>query len=162
MATDEKQLSVGEAALRGALAGALGGAAMLAAEALASRRLISREGSAPDEWGRVAAAVGRRAGARVRGRSKTAASIGLHLAYSALVGAVYGVARSRGELSVPAQSLLKSGLLYAGFRAERGFLPRRGRARLRSHGAKQGILPLDAQDIFAMATSQVYRALAKR
>lgn len=161
MAKTHRQLTVGEAALKGALAGALGGAAMLAAEALASRRLLSRDGSAPDEWGRVAAAVGRRTGTRVRGRPRAAAGVGLHLAYSALVGALYGIARTRGDLSGPAQSLLRSGLEYAGFRAERGFIPRRGRARLARHGARQGVLPLDAQGIFAMATSQLWKTLTK-
>ena len=161
MARSEKQLTVGEAALRGAIAGALGGAAMLAAEALATRRVVSRDGVAPDEWGRVATAIGRRAGTRLTGRPKVAASVGLHIAYSALVGAVYGVARSRGELSGPAQSLLRSGLLYAGFRAERGFMPRRGRARFARRGAKQGILPLDAQDLFAMATTQAYKMMTR-
>ena len=154
--------SPGRAALRGAVAGALGGAVMLAAERLADYRVFSRHGSAGDAMGAVAALAARKRGKRLSRRQRNIASVAMHLAYSAAVGALYGVARS-SELSRPAVGLLDSGLVYAASLAARDVTSGRGRKRLRAgKRSRMGVIPMSAHSLFGMATAEAFDLLSQR
>ena len=157
----KRDVPLGEAALKGAIAGAVGGLALIAAEELAERKLVSRSGRARDEWGAIATRVGERAGVRLRGRSRTAAGVGMHVLVSAALGAAYGVAMSQGRLKTPLKGLVEAGLVYGAYLAERpGPLTRGNRGR-RLRAARKGVLPVSAHDLFGAATAQVFRALLK-
>ena len=157
----DDSLDLPQAALRGALAGAAGAAAMLVAERLAEHRLVSRSGTAWFEWGNVAAAAARRGGVRLRGARRAAAGVGMHLLAGAAIGALYGAARSRG-LSRPAQGVLESLLTYAAYLATLQRPPARGligvRARRRE---RKGVLPLSTHSVFGIATSRAFQALTR-
>jgi hypothetical protein len=161
MATRKKRPGLGEALVKGALAGLLGGTAMLVAEKLAERRVLSRAGSAHRQWERLAAAV---AGGRVRslsGRRRAFAGVGMQMAYSALLGALYGVTQGRASLSLPLQRFLQDGLMYAAFLSSRGFERKRPvRRRLARPGATRGLLPVTTDAVFAAATAYSFKALA--
>ena len=152
--------AVAEALVKGALAGVVGGAAMLVAETLADRRLLSRSGSARQEWRRLAGNVASRRLRAASRRQKQLAGVGMHLAYSAFLGAIYGVAKGRTNLSGPLQLFLRDGLMYAAYLSTRGFAPRRRPARLARGGTKRGLLPVTADAVFATATAISFKALA--
>ncbi|MFL5579149.1 MAG: hypothetical protein ACJ8AO_02165 [Gemmatimonadaceae bacterium] len=161
MARRGRQVGVGESALKGAIAGAVGGLAMIAAEELAERRLLSRTGRARDEWGTLAADVGDRAGIRLRGRTRTAAGAGLHVLVSAALGAAYGLAMSQGRLKTPLKGLVESALVYGAYLAERPGPLTHGNKGRRLRAMRKGRLPVSAHDLFGAATSQVFSRLLK-
>jgi hypothetical protein len=161
MARGVRQVGVGEAALKGAIAGAVGGLAMIAAEELAERRVLSRTGRARDEWSTIAADLGERAGLRLRGRTRTAAGVGLHVVISAALGAAYGVAMSQGRLKTPLKGLVESALVYGAYLAERPGPLTHGNKGRRLRVQRKGRLPYSAHDLFGAATSQVFNRLLK-
>ena len=153
------ELTFAEAALRGAAAGLAGGLAVLAAEALAERHVISSNGSTHVGWAHLARRAARRAGASLGGRQQTAAAIAAHLLYSASLGAIYGVVQSRRELSSELEAVLDAVLLYIGAlpaKASRG----RGVGR-RGPRIRKGFVPLHAHSVFPRAMSSAFRALAR-
>lgn len=136
-----------QAALRGAVSGALAGAAMLVAE---------RIGQATDVYGSMP--TGRRWAKHLgRGRSRRAVATGwaTHIAYSALLGAAYGLVKSRGQLSRPAESLLASALAYAAWLPNRSRLPKRG-SRVKKLTAQRSPV------VYAGALAGGFQALARR
>lgn len=142
-----KSMNAGQAALRGAVSGALAGAAMLVAE---------RIGEATDLYGSTP--TGRRWAKHLgRGRSRRAIAAGwaTHIAYSALLGAAYGVVKSRGELSRPAESLLASALAYAAWLPNRSRLTKRG-PRVKKLTAQRSPI------LYSSALSGGFHALARR
>ena len=160
--TRRNDLRPGEAALRGAIAGAVGGAVMLAAERLADYRVVSRHGSAGDAMGNLAALAFRKRGRRLSRRQRTAASVAMHLVYSAAIGAIYGAARSSRPTG-PAVGLLDSALVYAASLAARDVTTGKGRERLRAGKlSKKGVLPLAAHSLFGMATAEAFELLRRR
>jgi PrsW family intramembrane metalloprotease len=108
-----------EAALRGALSGALAGAAMLVAEQIGEATDLARGPNVGRRWAS-------RFGQARRPRRRIVVGWATHIAYSALLGAAYGVVRSRGQLSRPAQGLVASAIAYAAWLPNRTPAPKRG------------------------------------
>ena len=137
-----------EAAVRGAISGALAGVAMLVAERIGQAADLAR---GPD--------VGRRWASRLghRHRSKRGIAIGwaTHIAYSALLGAAYGVVRNRGQLSRPAEGLVASALAYAAWVPNRTPVPKRGK-RLQNLAAQQSPV------LYSGALMSGFEAISKR
>ena len=136
-----------EAALRGALSGALAGAAMLVAEQIGEAADLARGPT-----------VGRRWASRLgHGRSGRAVALGwaTHIAYSALLGAAYGVVRNRNQLSRPAQQLLGSALAYAAWLPNRSPVPKRG-TRVKKLAAQR------SPTLFSGALMSGFEAVSKR
>lgn len=137
-----------EAALRGALSGALAGAAMLVAERIGEATDLARGPNAGQRW---ASRLG-------QGRRSTrGAAIGwaAHITYSALLGAAYGVVRSRGQLSRPAQGVAASALAYAAWLPNRTRAPKRGR-RVKRLAAQR------SPALYAGALTGAFKTLAAR
>jgi hypothetical protein len=142
-----KRMSAPEAAVRGALSGALAGAAMLVAEHIGEAADLARGPT-----------VGRRWASRLgQGRSKRAAAVGwvTHIAYSALLGAAYGMIRNRSKLSRPAQQLVQSALAYAAWLPNRTPVPKRG-PRLKKLAAQR------SPNLFSGALMGGFDAASKR
>ena len=106
----------------------------------------------------LAGGASRRAGVRLGERGRTGSGIALHVVYSALLGAAYGVALTRGRLAPPARHFAESGLVYAAYLAAQRGASVRGRLSRRG-GARTGAIPLDTHELFGMATSRAFRAL---
>jgi len=142
-----KRMSAPEAALRGALSGVLAGAAMLVAEHIGEATDLSRGPTAGRKW---ASRLG-------QGRSKRAAAVGwaTHIAYSALLGAAYGVIRNRSQLSRPAQHLAQSALAYVAWLPNRTPAPKRG-PRLKKLAAQR------SPTLFSSALMGGFEAVSKR
>lgn len=157
----DESFDLSQAALRGAIAGAAGAAAMLLAERLAEHRVVSRSGTSWFEWGNRASSLARRSGHPMRGRRRAAAGVGMQLVFGAALGALYGAARSRG-LSDPAQGVLESLLAYGAFLSERQRPSARGLVRTRARRReRRGVLPVAAHDIFGAATARAFQALLR-
>jgi len=142
-----KRMGAPEAALRGAVSGALAGAAMLVAEHIGEATDLARGPT-----------VGRRWATRLgQGRSRRSTAVGwaTHIAYSALLGAAYGVIRNRGELSRPAEGLVASALAYAAWLPNRTPAPKRGR-RLKKLAAQQSPM------LYSGALMSGFEAVSKR
>jgi hypothetical protein len=143
----QKRMSVPEAALRGALSGALAGAAMLVAERIGEATDLARGPT-----------VGRRWASRLgQNRSTRATAVGwaTHIAYSALLGAAYGLVRSRSQMSRPAQQLVQSALAYAAWLPNRSPAPWRG-ARLKKLAAQR------SPTLFSTALAGGFEAASRR
>jgi hypothetical protein len=153
MARNAKDQSVLEAAMRGAASGFIGGAALLAACKLEERGLISPRDSRGPEWDRRIRGVARKRGIRLSRRGVTLAEVGGYLVYSALLGALFGIAGSRLPLTGAARSLLESSFVYAASVPISGAVPQRRRKRKVSpRSVRKPRLPVDAGDVGLAAT----------
>jgi hypothetical protein len=136
-----------ESVLRGAVAGALAGTAMLVAERIGEATDIAR---GPNTGRRWAKRLGRRqtAGGKALGW-------GTHIAYSAVLGAAYGFIKSRGELSKPAEGLIASALAYAAWMPNRTKAVKRG-PRLKKFVSQQSPM------LYSGALMSGFEAIARR
>lgn len=152
-----------EAAGRGALAGLVGGVAMTVLDRAVMPRVGGR--ATPDrEWDRQVTRGARRAGVRLAGSRRTAAGIATTLAYGALVGAVYGVARMRLRDLDAASGVLDAGLVYAATLVAGDPLARgrgiRGKSP-RARGVRRAMEYGSGPAVFGRATMAAFRALTR-
>jgi hypothetical protein len=148
------------AAACGAAAGLIGGVALTALDRLVVPRLTGgahRERQWDDA---VASALGR-VGLRVSGRTRAVAGIATGLAYAAILGAGYGLARQRLRGSPAARGLLDAALVYGAsmMSPEPPRVPRGGR-RLSKRGA--ALRRVSSVSVFGRATTAAYKALSRR
>jgi hypothetical protein len=141
-------MGASEAALRGALSGALAGAAMLVAEHIGEATDLARGPNVGRRWAS-------RLGQGRRAKRGVVVGWAAHLAYSALLGAAYGVVRNRGELSRPAEGLVASALAYAAWLPNRTAVPKRG-PRLKKLAAQQ------SPTLYSGALMSGFEAISKR
>ncbi len=144
-------MGASQAALRGALSGALAGAAMLVAERIGEATDLARGPNVGRRW---ASRLGQKR-RPVRSTRATAVGWATHIAYSALLGAAYGVVRSRGQLSRPAQGLVASALAYAAWLPNRTPAPKRG-PRVKKLAAQR------SPTLYAGALMSGFEAISKR
>ena len=143
-----KRMSAAEAALRGAISGTLAGAAMLVAEHIGAATNLSRGPTADRRWAS-------RFGQSRKRRRRVVVGWATHLAYSAALGAAYGVVRNRGNLSRPAEGLVASALAYAAWLPNRMPAPKRG-PRLKKLAAQQ------SPTLYSGALMSGFEAIARR
>jgi hypothetical protein len=153
MTRKARNSSVLEAALRGAASGLVGGAALLVAAKLEEQGILAHRGARGPRWNQRLRGVTRKSGVRLSERAVTVAEIGGYLAYSALLGALFGIARRRLPLTTAARSLLESGFVYAASVPITGAVPQTGRKRKpSSRSLRRPRLPVDAEDVGLAAT----------
>ena len=158
MAGRKRQLTIGEAALRGAAAGLIGGAVVMAARRLDEKRLLTGGAAADIDWQRTISRTARQRGLRLSTRQRTVAGVGAHLAYSALLGAVLGVVGSR---STRLADVALEVLSYAEAVPRLGFAPEPPVARRGLRRARRGVIPLRTDRLYGLATRAALRALTK-
>lgn len=153
-------LGVVRAAVAGALAGAIGGLALLATTK-GEEKVLLPPGEQAVPGG--AQAVERLADARGQELSDTqvaAAGAGLQLGYCAIWGAIYGVVHSRLRPPAVLHAPLLGGLSYATAYGPSGILPRLG---VVPPPAEQSIeraaVPIGAHLAFGVTTAAVFEAL---
>jgi hypothetical protein len=153
-------ISPAAAAACGAAAGLIGGLALIALDRLVAPRLgdsVQRERKWDDG---VGDALGR-VGVHLSGRERATAGIATGLAYAAVLGAGYGVARQRWHASPAALGLLDAALVYAGslISPEPRRRPRDARRRSTRLRAMRAV---SSVSVFGTATAAAYRALSRR
>jgi uncharacterized membrane protein YagU involved in acid resistance len=154
-------MSVGEAMLKGAFAGLIGGIAMAMAtkmeqavllpegteSALPPTKLVETEAEAHD--------------IHLSGTQATAAGMGAHLMYSALLGTAFGLLQSRARGPAVLDGLIFSGLVYAAGYSKVGIMPRTGTMPPpEQQSIERATIPLASHTVFGVATSAAFRALS--
>jgi hypothetical protein len=165
----DDELGVRQAALRGAAAGVVGGTAVLLLSWLIHRGFVSAEDTLDEEWERVIRKVARRGHIELSARQLRLARMTAQLTYAALVGAAYGVARTRRALPTPLRAMLNSGLVHAAsVPVITGLAPKGGRRRKgqpkrkRSKAAAKGLsLPVGSAALYGLTTSAAFTAFQR-
>lgn len=157
--------SVAELAARGAIAGLVGGLAMVAAERLVLPRLPDRRAPRVRPWEARVGRAARQLGVRLSPGRRTTVAVSTQLAAAALLGAGYYVARERMQPDRAGRQLLEAGLAY-GISLLAPELPRR-RVRRRVRGLRTDVAtrrllsPITPPSIFARTATLALRALAR-
>jgi hypothetical protein len=147
------------AAACGAAAGLIGGIALTALDRLVVPRLgdtVQRE----RDWDEGVGDTLARLGVRVSGRERATAGIATGLAYAALLGAGYGLARQRWQASPAALGLLDAALVYAASLISPE--PRRRQRGARRSSRLTALRAVSSVSVFGTATAAAYRALSRR
>jgi hypothetical protein len=153
-------MSPATAAVCGAAAGLIGGLTLVALDRFVVPRLAggSQRGRRWDDG--VAHALAR-AGVHVRGRQRTVAGIATGLAYAALLGAGYGLARQRLRGTPAARGLLDAALVF-GASMISPEPPRRPRGLRRLSKGGVALRGVSSVAVFGQATAAAYQALSRR
>jgi hypothetical protein len=157
------ETSPGAAAARGAAAGLVGGIALVALDRVVVPRLTGGTGGAhrEREWDEAVADTLSRVGLRLDSRGRAAAGIATGLAYAALLGAGYGLARHRLRGSPAARGLIDAALVYGASLISRE--PERvTRAARRVSKRNAALRGMSSVSLFGQATTAAYRALSRR
>ncbi|HJU89291.1 MAG TPA: hypothetical protein VJ672_07865 [Gemmatimonadaceae bacterium] len=161
---EQNELDVSQAAFRGAAAGLIGGAAVLLLSMLVRRGVLATEDTTDDEWARLIRTAGRKAGLKLSARQVRAARMTAQLTYSAMVGAAYGIARTRRHLPGPLRAALNSGLVHAASLPVVADLrpKRRTPARKRRRREPKGLaIPVGSAALYGLTTSAAFTALQR-
>jgi hypothetical protein len=155
----ESALSPAGAAVRGAAAGLIGGLTLTALDRLLLPRL-GEAGHRERDWDEGVADTLARLGVHLSQRERTTAAIATGLAYSALLGAAYGVARWRWRSSPPTLRLLDAILVYAVSIVSPE--PRRRARSLRRRKRSGATRAVSSVAVFGRTTAAAYKAFARR
>lgn len=156
----EQRMSVGDAALKGALAGLIGGAAMAAA--MKAEQLLLPAGSQADMPPvELVETEAEKAGVSLSQPQALAAGMAAHMGYSALLGATYGVVQSRLHAPTLLHGLLFGTLAYAAGYAKGGIMPRTGTMPPPTQQPlERAVLPPAAHAVFGLTTAEAFAQLA--
>jgi hypothetical protein len=150
--------SLAAAAAKGAIAGLIGGIALLATEQ-AARRSILPTGSATRS--QAAQAVDAVASRHDRSPSPAAGEIiggALQLAWCAALGAAFGVVHSRVRVPALVDGLALSALAYVTTSSSKGAVARAGAAPPLQQNVEEAAIPIVSHLAFGLATAAVFEA----
>lgn len=151
---------VPKSALKGAAAGLVGGMAMMMAMKLEQRALLPEEQRTDPPPKRLVEALAREQAVPVTATQARAVGRGVHMGYSALWGALFGVVQDRVHPPEILHGLLLGGLVYAANFPEWGMLPRLGVLPPPSEQEpEQEVVPAVAHVVFGLATAKAFQAL---
>ncbi|MBA3658623.1 MAG: hypothetical protein H0W67_03415 [Gemmatimonadales bacterium] len=155
-------MRLGEAVRTGALAGLGGAAAVTTANLIEQQLFLPRNEPFEIEPIEVAKTEARNAGHPLSTGGQWAAGTAAHLAYSALWGAIYGVAQRRLRLPHLLHGVVFGEIIWAlnyprwGILPQRGILPPAGeRSRTRA------LIPLGTHAVFGLATAALFQLLSR-
>lgn len=164
MATNtERRPSLGDAMLRGALAGAIGAAAMMVARKLEAKALLPPGNLDEPVPEKVVDTLAGKAGVELSHTESVAAGMGVHLAFSALVGALYGAAESRVDVNPVVGGLALGGAIFAMTYPSWGLLPQIGAQEpIFQSSIEKTAVPIGTHAVFGLTTALAFDALERR
>lgn len=155
-----REVSRGEAALKGALAGMIGGAAMMMAMKAEEKLLLPKGQQVEPPPKKLVETLAEKQGMELSDTQAMAAGMGVHMGYSALWGAVFGVVQNRLHPPDLLHGLLLGGLVYATTFPERGLLPKMGVLPPPSQQSmEKAAIPVGAHVVFGLATAAAFDAM---
>ena len=156
---DGDDRSIGSAVLHGALAGVVGGLALMTVERLEQQVLLP-SGETGKTMGTMAAdAIASSRGTTLSGAPRELAGVGLQLGYCAVLGAALGVLRQRMKSPPLVQGLALAAASYAATNSTGGVLPRIGAAPAPTEQPiEKTLVPIGAHLAFGVATAIAYDA----
>jgi hypothetical protein len=150
----------GEAALKGALAGLIGGAAMMMAMKIEQKVLLPEGQSMEPPPKALVETLAEKAGIDLEDRQATIAGMGVHMGYSAMWGALFGVVQDRMHPPSALHGLLLGGLVYAANFPSFGLLPKLGVLPPPSlQPLSEAPVPAGAHVVYGLATAAAFEAL---
>ena len=156
----DRPTGLGEAALKGAVAGVLGGAAMMMAMKLGQQALLPEGEQMEPPPKKLVETLAERQGVELSDNQAMAAGMGVHMGHSALWGAIYGAVQSRLHPPDALHGLLLGGLVYATNFPEFGLLPKLGvLPPPTQQPLEKAALPVGAHVVFGLATAAAFAAL---
>lgn len=159
-ARPRRQGSLSGAALEGAVAGLLGGAVMMLAMKGGAKALLPEGETMEPPPKKLVETLAEEQGIQISDTQAMAAGIGVHMGYSALWGALYGVVQSRLHPPDALHGLLLGGIVYAANFPEWGLLPKLGvLPPPKQQSLQKAALPLGAHVVFGLATAAAFRVL---
>lgn len=156
----KREPSPAMAAACGAAAGLIGGLALTTLDRIVVPRLghaVQRERRWDDGVGEALS----RFGVHLSPRERAVAGVAAGLAYAAVVGAGYGLARQRLQGSSAALGLLDAALVYAASLISPE-PPRRSRTTRRRSNRSTAMRAVSSVSVFGTATAAAYKALSRR
>ena len=155
----EQSISVTEAALKGAVAGVIGGIALIAMEQLEHVVLLPRGDTTGTMGEQAVEAVAKSRDVELSKPVSQIAGAAGQLAYCALLGAIAGVAKRRVGAPSLVDGLATAGLAYAGSMSAGGLLPKLGvTAPPTGHSMEETAVPVGAYLAFGLTTAAVLDA----
>lgn len=152
--------TLGDAALKGALAAVAGGLLMKVFWEVGTR-VLGPQAEFRSPTGGAVDALAAKAGTRLSDTQRTAASATLYTGAMATWGAVYGAVQSRLHPPLLVHGLLLGGLVYTANFSSAAALPKAGIVpSFGDQSRRQRELSLAAHAAFGIATAAVYEALA--
>jgi uncharacterized membrane protein YagU involved in acid resistance len=149
-----------DSALLGAAAGLLGGVAMMVAMKMEQQALLAEEERMDPPPKKLAEVIARRQGVALSDTQAMAAGMAVHMGYSALWGAIYGVVQDRLHPPDLLHGLALGGLVYASNFPEWGLLPRLGVLPPPSEqNATRVAIPVISHAVFGVATAKAFEAM---
>lgn len=155
-----RRTGIADSAVKGAIAGLVGGMAMMMAMKREQRALLPEEERTDPPPKKLVKAVAQKQAVEIGETQAMTAGMGMHMGYSALWGAVYGVVQNRLRPPDLLHGLVLGGLLYAANFPEWGLLPRVGALPPPSaQEPVQAAIPVMAHAVFGITTAKVFEAL---
>ncbi len=154
------QVSAREAALKGALAGLIGGAVMMMAMKAEQKVLLPEGQQMEPPPKKLVETLAENQGIELSDTQSMAAGMGVHMGYSAVWGAVFGVVQNRLHPPDLLRGLLLGGLVYAADFPEWGLLPQMGVLPPPSQQPiEKAAIPAGAHLVFGLATAAAFDAM---
>lgn len=151
---------IAESAVKGAAAGLIGGMAMMMAMKMEQKALLPEQERMDPPPKRLAETVAEMQGVQISETHAMAAGMSVHMGYSALWGAIYGVVQDRLHPPDLLHGLALGGLVYAADFKEWGLLPKIGVLPPPSaQEPVQAAIPVMAHVVFGLATAEMFEAL---
>ena len=159
----ERRPSLGDAMLKGAVAGAIGAVAMMAAWKLEKETILPPDNLEEPPSEKIVDNLADRAGVHLSDAESLTAGVGLNLVASALVGALYGAAESRADVSPVLGGLALGGAVFALCYPSWGLLPQLGiQQPIFQSSLEATAVPIGANAVFGLTTALAFDALAGR
>ena len=151
---------IGETALKGALAGIIGGAAMMMAMKMEQKALLPEGQTMEPPPKKLVETLAEKADVELEDNEAKMAGMGVHMGFSAMWGAMYGVVQDRVHPPFALHGLLLGGLVYAANFPSFGLLPRLGVLPPPSQQPlREAAVPAGAHVVYGLATAAAFEAL---
>lgn len=154
------KMDVGEAAVKGALAGVIGGLVMKAVWEMEQKALLSTGDELGSPTKMAVEAVAEKQGMQLSDAQVSAGAAVVYTGNMALWGAIFGVVQSRIHPPDALHGLLLGGLVYGANFPAFGVLPKLGVLPPPSEQSREeAAVPIGAHVAFGLATAAVFKAL---
>lgn len=161
MSYRDRKMDVGEAALKGAVAGLIGGVVMKLLWQAEQTALVPEDRRVSSPTTRMVEQLAERRELQISGTQARAAAATVYGGNMALFGAVYGVVQSRIHPPDALHGLLLGGLVYAANFPSWGALPRAGIVPPPGEQPlAEALIPVAPHLGFGLTTAAVFKALS--
>jgi hypothetical protein len=155
-----RRTGVGQVAMKGALAGMIGGAAMMVAMKMEQKALLPEGQTMEPPPKKLVETLAEKADVEIEDKQAKAAGMGVHMSHSAMWGALYGIVQDRLHPPSALHGLLLGGLVYATNFPSFGLLPKLDVLPPPSQQPlREAAIPAGAHVVYGLATAAAFEAL---